>query len=283
MHVWKGHQDVPEPYVRAVSGSQMVLFLVKPKPTDQANRSDSKSPAWLPASYLEHGGFKVSVVWIERGEAYAFKQVFNPGPSVLTRVGIGIDMKAKVVAFSVIQANLNKAVEEKDALSAAQSLRAFSGQGYHYGAKGCIESLGKMGNAAVPTLCRLLGDRTLSHWHPDIISAMVAAGGVDVASDLTAVVKEGLEYWQERLPKLKKGWWNNAPDNERRSLRSRYGRLLAALRAIRPLRYEPCREVVSSLRDLWRSSETLSDVGGDQMARACDAVLEELTGGPSAP
>jgi hypothetical protein len=280
---WWQRRDLPEPYARVVSGSRMVLFLIESEATEQTTSSDSKPRAWLPASYYGRGGFKVSVAWLEQGEAYAFLQVSNPGPSVLTHLGTAIEMKARVVVFDVIQANLGKAVDDRDPVLAAQSLRAFHRQEFHYGAKASIESLGRMGGIALPTLRRLLGDITLYHWHPDIISSLVAAGGVDVAPDLTAIVKEGLAFWQERLPKLKKDWWNSAPDNQRRGLRNKYKRLLAALRALRHLRYAPCRDVVSAVHDLWQSDDTLSDVGNSQMTRACDAVLKGLAGEPEAP
>ncbi len=283
VHDWWQRRDLPEPYARVVSGSRMVLFLVEFDPTDKTRPSDSKPRAWLPASYHGHGGFKVSVAWLERGEAYAFVQVLNPGPSVLTHRGTGVEMKARVVEFGVIQAHLGEAVDRRAPVLAAQSLRAFHRQEFYCGAKASIKSLGRMGGVALPMLRRLLDDRTLSHWHPDIISSLVAAGGADVAPDLTAIVKEGLAFWQERLPTLKKGWWNSAPDNERGGLRNKYKRLLAALRALRPLRYKPCRAVVSAVRDLWQSDDTLSDIGDSQMARACNAVLDGLSGEPTAP
>ncbi len=283
VHHWSQRRDLTAPHVRVVSGSRMVLFLVESEPTTQTTSPDSKPRVWLPASSYGHGGFKVSVAWLERGEAYAFVQVINPGPSVLTHLGTGVEMKARVVAFGVIQDHLGKAVDGRDPVRAAQSLRAFHKQAFSPGAKASIESLGHMGGVALPMLRRLLNDTTLSRWHPDIISSLVAAGGADVAPDLTAIVKEGLAFWQERLPRLEKGWWNSAPDKERGYLRNKYGRLLAALRALRPLRYEACRTVVSALHDLWQSDDTLSDVGNSQMARACNAVLKGLSGEPTPP
>jgi len=279
VHDWGQRSDLPEPYARVVSGSRMVLFLVESKPTSP----DSKSPAWLPASHHGHGGFKVSIAWLERGEAYAFGQIFNPGPSILTHRGTGVEMKARVAAFDVIQADLRRAVDGGDPVLASQSFRAFCRQGFYYGAKGSLESLGAMGKIALPMLRGLLGDRTLSHWHPNIISSLVSAGGADVAPDLTAIVKEGLAFWQERLPKLEKGWWNRAPDNERGELRNKYSQLLTALRALQPLRYEPCRPVASAVSDLWQSDDCLSDVGDNEMVRACNAVLKGQSDEPTAP
>jgi len=282
--IWWQRRDLPEPYyARVVSGSRMVLFLVEPEPTDQATSSDSKPRAWLPATPSGYGGFEVSVAWLERGEAYAFYKCL-PGPPLLDHLGPGIDMKARVVAFDVIQAHLRKAVAGRDPVRAVQSFFAFLRQKFYRGAKESIASLGRMGVVALPTLRRLLGNMSYSSWHPDIISSLVAAGGADVAPDLTAIVKEGLAFWQERLPKLKKGWRDSAPHNERRRHSSQYSRLLAALRALGPLRYEPCRTVVSALRDLWQADDTLSRTGHHQtMARACNAVLEGLSAKPAAP
>ena len=247
------------------------------EPSDQAGPSHAGPRVWLPASQFGHGGFKVSVVWLERGEAYGLVQIFNPGPSVLAHLQTGVEMKARVQAFGVIQAQLDRAGQERDPVAAAQSLRAFHRQSFYQGTRASIAALGRMGEDALPALRRLLGDRTLPDWHSDIISATVAAGGVDAAPDLSAIVQEGLDFWRERLPTLEQGWWNKAPDNERRGLRNRYKRLLAALRALGPLKYAPCRQVVSELRDLWQSDDSLSEVGDNQVPRACTAVLEGLS------
>ena len=76
---WRGKtQDLPEPYVDLVTGSRMVLFLVKSAQPQEGKAADKQASVWKPASYAGQDGLKVSVVWIENGETYAFQQIMNP-------------------------------------------------------------------------------------------------------------------------------------------------------------------------------------------------------------
>lgn len=276
-YLWK-RPDLPEPYVRFVTGSRIVLFLVKATEPHQAGMPDSKTPVWLPSNYAGHGSFKTSVAWIENGEGYAFVQVINPGPSVLIHLGTAIEIKARVAAFNVIQIALDRAVTDQDPVLAAQSFRTFHRFKFYNAAGATLKSLGRMGKAALATLRQLLADITLRSWHKNIISAMAAAGGADVAEDLTAIIAEGLEFFSRCAPDLKKGWWNADPPDQRRRLREEYGRLLTALRALQPLRYFPSRDLVSKVNDLWRSNARLSFNGQSQVLTVCDTILNELAG-----
>lgn len=274
--LWK-RKDLPKPFVRLVTGSKMILFLVKPAKNRQKSLSDPNNCTWLPAGYNGYGGFKVSVVWIENGEAYAFVQVVNPGPSVLTHLSTGIEMKSRLAAFNVIQTDHDNAVRDGDPMRAIQSFRAFHRNKFHYAARANIESVGRMGIKALPILRQSLEDKTLQSWHSEIISSMVTAGGAKVAKDLTTIIEKQLEFWSHRAPDLKEGWWNDDPATERRILRGKYGILLTALGELRPLRYPPCRDIVVKTRDLWRSNAILSFNGRSQVLQACDAVLKELS------
>ncbi len=272
---WYGRVDPEERYVKTVSGSQMVLFLVAPENEDQASTQDSEPTEWLPASYLGHGGFKTSVMWFERGDAYAFTQIMNPGPTELLHTGVAIQTKARITAFCVIEADLEVAIREKDPIRASQALFAFYREGFWAGASEGIDSLGRMGEVALPTFRRLLKDKQLGQWHPRLISSMAEVGGIEVADDLTAIAEEGLTFWQTKAATLEKGWWNRDFE-DKRWLRSEYSRLLASLRALETLRHEPCRDVVLAIRELWQSHQAMSDVGDNQMAQACDKVLDAL-------
>ncbi|MHC4533392.1 MAG: hypothetical protein ACYS6K_05525 [Planctomycetota bacterium] len=275
---WWKLKDMPKPFVHFVTGSKMVLFLVqKPVEAPKESLTDSNTVTWLPASYNGYGGFKVSVVWIENGEAYAFMQVDNPGPSVLIHLSTGIEMKSRLAAFNVIQAAHDNAVKDGDPVRAIQSFRTFHRNKFYYAASANIESVGRMGIKALPILRQSLQDRTLQNWHPEIISSMVTAGGANVAKDLTTVIEKQLEFWSRRAPDLKEGWWNADPATERRILREKYGILLTALRKLRSLRYPPCRDIVVKIRDLWLSNTILSFNGRSQVIEACDAVLKELS------
>lgn len=68
------------PLSRQVSCSRMVLFLVK-------NEEKPGKATWLAANTLKMDTswrqIKVSTDWIEKGQAFAFVQVTNPGPTLL--------------------------------------------------------------------------------------------------------------------------------------------------------------------------------------------------------
>lgn len=277
VHDWWKRKDLPESYARFVTGSKMVLFLVKSAKNPQKDLSDPDNLTWLPASYNGFGGFKVSLAWIENGEAYVFIQIDNPGPSILTHLSTVIEMKSRIAAFNVIQTAHENAVHDKDPIHAMQSFRAFHRNKFYYAAKANIQSLGSMGSKALPILRRSLQDRTLRNWHQHIISSMVTAGGQSVAKDLIAIIEKEFEFFSKRAPDLKEGWWNADPADERRMLRERYGILLITLRKIRPLRYPPCRDVVIKTRDLWRSNAILSFNGESQVLPTCDVILKELS------
>ncbi len=279
---WGQRPDLPAPYVRAVTGSKIVLFLIKSEPTERASPSAPESFVWLPAShYGSQGGFKVAVAWIEKGEAYAFQQFINPGPSLITHLGTAIEMKAKVAAFVTIETALEKAVSTQDPILATQVLKAYHRQEFYTGTSRAMSALGSMGEAALPMLRGLLNDGTQSHFHPGVLSTMVTAGGASVAPDLIAVIEKELEYWKNHAPELKKGWWNSAPKNERIALQREYFLLMEALRALRRLRYAPCRNVVLAVRDLWQSERALKDL--DQMIQECDDVLDRLGNASPSP
>ncbi len=272
---WWGAKELPEPYVRSVSGRRMVLFLKKAStPNDE---SGPDTTPWLPASYYNEGGFKVAVAWIERGEVYAYQQVINPGPSRLVRLGTAVGMKASVASFVVIESDLQRAAEQRDPIRAAQAFRAFVRHSFPTGAGRSLRALGKMNEQALPVLRQQLADRGIRHWHPEIIAAMVKAGGNAAGQDLTKVVQEELEYWTECAPDLEAGWWNSDPAKTRKARQQHYSRLLEALRKLRSLDYPQCLGVVAKTRELWESIPALGKVGDSQMIEACDKLVAHVS------
>ena len=75
-----------EPPIKAVTGKRMVLFLTRgPKVPEVSSQPASAATqpgiAWSSASLYRE--MNVSMVWIENGQVYNFRQVINPGPSLL--------------------------------------------------------------------------------------------------------------------------------------------------------------------------------------------------------
>ncbi len=265
------HTVLAEPYTRVVTGQQMVLFLVDSALNEPSASTAGNSVVWQPAS---QNGWSVSVAWIENGEAYTFQQVFNPGPSELRHFCTALEIRARVASHNAIQSGLEDAIHAQSPVLASQAVRAFTRENFHHGTKGAIEALANMGEVALPTLKTLLS--TPSYHDPDVIAAMATAGGKNAGPDLILLVDEALAFWEDRGPELAADWWNHAPTDERQRLRVKYSRLIAALRALRPLQYEPCRQSVEKTQQLWARLPALNEVGNGQMVQACDDVLQSL-------
>ena len=273
---WWGLDDLPEPYVRFVTGSRMMLFLVKNSDQQNLDKPVVNNKAWQSAAYF--GGLKVSAVWIEHGEAYAYQQTDNPGPSRLEHFGTAIWMKARVAAYVTICADLEAAIKETNPVRAAQTFNAFLDSDFHKGARASLDAIGNMGDRSLPTLRRLLSDITLLHLHDKIIATMVKAGGLTVTSDLLKIVNEELDYWSKQAPDLAVGWWNADPANQRKRLREHYSKLLEALRQLQVVGCnEKCRNAVTNTLDLWKTTPALHDIGDGQIARTCAASLEKVS------
>jgi hypothetical protein len=89
------------------------------------------------------------------------------------------------------------------------------------------------------------------------------------------VIEEELSYWSEEVPKLKDGWWNAEPAEQRELRRLHYGRLLQALRCLPTPVNTTDRPILAKTRELWQTTAALAHVGDGQMAAACQALLEE--------
>ena len=271
----KSHE--PKKYV---SGLRMILFL------KQKERSAETAPAarrdtpvdhqWEPAST---SGITWSVVWIEGGEPFAFMQIMNPGPSLLTSYDES-EQKLRERAFEVtqIRQEVNEVVAIKDQSRRAESLEPFTTSGLYYARDLAFAELQKCGPAALPVLRRMLKDPTLLNLHGSVIKALTSVGGEKVADELTALVKDELEFWKVTGPRLNNEWWNGGEDAARREmLRDRYGKVLEALYSLRKLRAVGCKDVVTEFRDFWRSLPQLEDKRGlTQMSEECDKILSEL-------
>jgi hypothetical protein len=105
--------SAPKKYI---TGSRMILFLKK-KATGKVE--------WEPAS--SWGGMNVSVLWIEGDRAYAFIQMINPGPSLLTEFGKS-EQEVRDRTFDVMRLHesLDAAVANSDPSSRAEALQPFT-------------------------------------------------------------------------------------------------------------------------------------------------------------
>jgi hypothetical protein len=272
---WFGMQDLPEPYVRSVTGAKMVLFLIRTSDPPQAAGSVPAPDLWRNASVNSSYGFDTSVAWIERGEAYAYKQIFNPGPTRLVHESSAIEMKLRIACLTMLQSELAVATRENDPIRVGQAFRAALHLNLFMPAREAIASLGTMGTRSLPTLRSLLRDSTFLPWHPDVIAALSQLGGREIARDLLSVIEEELSFWSKETPDLKDGWWNAEPANPREFRRGHYERLLQTLRCLPTPVEGSARGDILRIRDLWQATPALADFGEGQIVKVCNALLEE--------
>lgn len=251
-----------------VTGSRMVLFL---------KRSGAAPNTWQPVN--RYNDMKVSVVWVEEGKAYSFQQPINPGRSVICPSGSEEDLKAYLNRILQVQTALTTAAAITDPARRAKALQPFTASKHYYARESAFTELSRCGKAALPVLRALLKDQELAYRHGQVIEVLAKAGGVGVGGELTAIVEAETVFWSQAAPKLKKGWWNGTglKGLEAEHLRTRYSRVLSALRALEQIRYKGCEKPVILFRDFWRSLPQLEDKSGlDQMSEACDSVLHAL-------
>lgn len=267
-----------------LTGERMILFLIDARQIPQRAAGEqplSRSSAqnWKPASSFKE--MFASVVWLERGEAYAFIQRMNPGPSLLSKLGATEDkMRGETLKIIGTQKSLAEAAAISDPASRAEALKAFVHDPLYQVRASALDELEKCGRQALPVLRNLLSDLSYEDIHYDVVTALAKAGGTQVGEDLTRLVAAELAFWRRVAPGLQDGWWNGAGFDsldEVEPLRNRYSKAYRALVALKELRYALCESVVIEFRDFWRSLPQLEDKSGlDQMSKACDEVLHAL-------
>jgi len=223
-----------------------------------------------------------SVVWIEGGNTYAFLQESNPGPSLLTPLWPTED-KLKRDALAIIETEeaMARILQNDDLPQRPEQLRPFARSELWTARHNALAAIGKCGTNGLAVLRSMLTDETMANHHDEVIRAMGAAAGTSVGPELTTLVQTELQFWKQTAPGLKDGWWNGAglKSTEAQDLRNRYLKLQAAVRVLGDTRYKDCVDVVTDLRDLWRSLPQLEDQdrnGLTQMSDECDSALEQL-------
>jgi hypothetical protein len=261
--------------VASVSGSRIVLFL---RP---AARRDDRPPATEPAirqfeGTAQFGGAQVSAAWIEKDQAYAFQQIWNPGPSELHPLRQSeAELKKQTEAMLAAKAALEKSESIANPVDRAQALAPMTSSPYWHERKEAFAALARCGKPALPLLRKMLRDD--QYEQTDVVRALSEAAGSDAGKEMTAILVEELPYWKSVGPTLKTGWWNADPADHRKVLRNRYDILDTDLRVLTKLAYPPSRVVVTQFRDFWSSLPQLNDQSGlDQITHECEAVLKSL-------
>jgi len=271
---------------QVLSADRVVLFLKREAELAETEDADAdagdakQAPPvkWVPATFWNE--LRVSAAWLHGDKAYAFTQVINPGPAILTDQGMTPkQFKDRAIAVAGARQQLDAIAEIDDAEARVQAALAHIESDLYRAAGKAFELLGESGPAAVPALRAILDDPDKRRLYPATVKALTDAGGQAVANDLIAIVNQELVFWQQTAPNLEQGWWNGKglEWDDVRLLRDRYSYVLQVFYALQELKPPQCRPAVEAFRDYWRSMPQLEDKAGlTQMSEACDKVLKDL-------
>lgn len=260
-----GFDENPNP-PKYVSGAKMILFLKK----------DEKSGEWKSTALF--GGMNVSVVWLENNESFGFRQIENPGPSILVPLYISeTKMREKILEITGIQNSYNEALKIKNKAERAEALEPFFGADAHFIRFLALAEIEKCGASALPVLRKMLAREDLLRVHGNLIELMVRLGGQKSGGELVRIVNEELKFWKQTAPKLGKNWWTDVDDDGTMALQTRFLKLLQAVRQLKNLKFAPSRKAVAELRVFWRSLPQLEDKDRSGLLSVeCDELLAAL-------
>lgn len=279
---WYNQEKQPSEYV---TGERMILFLRDakkvPEEGDRENKVNAGSSRWL-AAHSMGSEMKYSTVWVEKGKINWFVQQINPGPSLLSKIGITeTELKTEVSSVLSTQNSLNAVLAITDPALRAEGLEPFALHTIYRAQERAFAAFAECGEAALPVLRRMLVNESLRQRHAAVIDAFAKASRKSAGPELTKWVSGELEFWKQTAPALQVGWWNGAGlgpiqadglDNVQ-PLRHRWMALYQAVTALGEIRYTGAERVLNDIRDFWRS---LPQLYGDQISETCDKVLREF-------
>lgn len=188
---------INEQIPRQPIGSGMILFLRKQEVGDAGTTAK-----WGPASAW--GGMKVSVLWIDGGKAFCFKQWENPGPSALSQCVRGPMISSDVAVFTAriqellqTQSDLTETLALKDVDVRAERLARIALGDVYPAQKEAIGALGKAGTVALPEILQVM-DKPPGRYDGDaLIRMFVEATGKDSGRQLHARFQQDVILLEE--------------------------------------------------------------------------------------
>jgi hypothetical protein len=248
-------------------GSRMILFLKK--------AADASNDQWQGAD--DFGEMKTSVVWIEDGQLYCFKQVVNPGPSLLVPWDAGLDkMKDRIREIRRIQLELLKVISIQDPAARAEGLKVNVHSDISEAQQLALDELGKCGPKALTTIREMLADPAFADEGAELVKAFASAGGESVGEELDGRLQEQLRFWQATAPTLPVGWWNQDA-TPHAPLREKYMQTRELVLALEHLHYRPALITAEVLSNFWRSLPQLNDASGlNEIISECDKLVAEM-------
>ncbi len=263
---------VPSKRVTHVSGLRMVLFLKKG--TKGLGAQEQVSP-WHGASWGRD--VKTSVAWLDGGEVFAFVQIMNPGGQVVWPLGLTEkQFKERVLHINQTKEKLRQAVEVKDSRERAESLANLVRGDLSACQREAVAALSQCGENGLPTVRKLLKEKSPAWVTQDLIRAMGKIGGPVAGRELVALLKDEFAFWKARGPKLTGDWWHDwsLGQKEVYILRDRKGYFNAIIGALGQAKYPECRPLVREVHDFLKANPHLITSGGYAMDW-CRVILAE--------
>lgn len=253
--------------LKYVTGSRMILFLKK--------KAGSKN-VWEQANLF--GKMNTSVVWLENDKSFAFVQVENPGASILIDYEKSeSEIKNRILEILQTQNSFDSAKETKNKKRRAEEIEPFASSELVFVRQAAFAKLQQCGKDALPVLRKILKDESRLNIHREAIESLVKVGSESAGNELTAIVKDELDFWKATAPKLKKEWANDFDDPDIEILRNHTSRVYAALYELKILKFVDSKKVVTQLRHFWHSTPQLESKNGlSQITEECDDLLKNL-------
>jgi hypothetical protein len=262
-------RSIAEQIPKQPPGSQIILFLKR-------NPSSLQETRWEPANAMN--SMKASAVWIEGEQLYCFKQEINPGPSILLSMGSYSlqQLKERVAKVTDTRDEMQSILDIPEGERRVQLLKPYVHSDVIWAQQLAIQELGKSGPAAVPTIRAMLDDSAYTEQAPELIDAMVEAGGTTVGTDLSLRFERKVAFWASTGPSLKQGWWNEDP-TPHAPLRLQYSETYQLIIGLQKTRNKDSLAPAKQLYDLWVSYPELNDPSGlNQMSLECEKLIAIL-------
>jgi hypothetical protein len=271
---WPYYGEMSEQIPREPVGSRMVLFLKST--TGEQSRphapSSAEAEGWKPSGLMD--SMKASVIWLNEGGIYCFEQFINPGPTVLSPSRYSeADVRNRVAEISDIRQNTATILAIKDGSERAERLKPWVRSDVFPVRLFSLKELGECGPAGVPTISGMLDDPTFTDEGPELVEALVQAGGEAVGEELNKRLRQEFVFWRSTAPSLSHGWWNQDMSSHA-PLRVRYDRTYQLIIGLEQKRYAPALTTTVQLRDFWLSLPQLSDYKG--LPEECGKLIREL-------
>lgn len=261
--------DIAQQVPAQPAGSEVALYL-------RRNKSGSGALGWEPANLM--GSMQASAVWIDDGHLYSFIQVVNPGPSILQPMGSYSfeDLKQRTAKVVRLQLQMEAVLTVQGRDQRALLLKPYVLSDVRDARTLAFEELGKLGPAAGPAISAMLNDSAYASEAPQLIRALIKAGGRAVGDDLTRRLQSEVAFWRSAGPSLPKNWWNLDP-TPNAPLRLRYSETLELIYGLQQTLTTDALVPTRQLRDLWVSRPQLNDPSGlNQMSEECDKLIALL-------